>query len=364
MSTEDTKQHESVSDTFTNPKPHHISDTDVWGPPDRNYYIFVVLSILLGFFGLDHFYLRSNETAMKKFLLNIAGLGIWYIWDIIQVLQDGKLVRKEGLNSPFDWIRGIGRGAFMPLPADMTKEERAEAKDKKFEAPKSYVVYTILAVCFGFLGLDKFYLGENWKGFAKLFSTVNIFLFLFGLFWVVWDAFHAIFMTKSILEDGITAPIPFSFLFKKPIDAKTLFKVQPVVEKPEEDSGFGFLSFLRSLYTTFMVPLLQPTVRTAIGSATKLASAGTAAAALGTSLLSQGPGAAAAVAQQVKNDTLQTVQKLAQTQAMMQPPVMQPQAGGGSGDLSSGPGPVLGGALTALLIAGAAKGVSDFLSRR
>jgi hypothetical protein len=207
--------------------------------------------------------------------------------------------------------------------------------------------------------MDKFYLGEHWKGFAKLFSTLNIFLFLFGLFWVVWDAFHAIFMTKSILEEGISAPMPFSFLFKKPIDAASLFKVQPVVEKPEEDSGFlSFLMPLRSLYNTIMVPLLRQPVSVVAGSAAKMASAGTAAASLGTSLLLQGPGAAATLAQQVQGDTLQTVQKLAQAQALMQPPVMQ--AGGGS----SGPGPVLGGAITALLIAGALKGISDFLSKR
>ena len=256
----------------------------------------------------------------------------------------------------------------MPLPADMTKEERDKAKNEKFAAPKSYMVYTILAVCLGFLGLDKFYLGENWKGFAKLFSTLNIFLFLFGLFWVIWDAFHAIFMTKSILEDGITAPIPFSFLFKKPIDAKTLFKVQPVVETPEEESG-GFFSSLTSIvfpwraaYRELVVPLLQPTVGTAIGSATKIASAGTAAAALGTSMLSQGPGAVQQVSQQVQSDTMQTVQRLAQAQQaqQIQQVPLQPQMGGGSG----GPGPVLAGAFTALILAGGLKGLSDFMSKR
>lgn len=351
MSTEDTKQ------TFTSPKPHHISDTDVWGPPDRNYYIFVALTFLLGFFGLDHFYLRSTETAIKKFALNIFGLGIWYIWDILQVIQDGKLIRKEGLNSPFDWIRGIGRGTFLPLPADMPKEERAK-KGGEFAAPKSYIIYTLLAVFLGFLGADKFYLGETWKGITKLFSTLNIFLFLFGLFWVAWDAFHAIFMTKSIMEEGISTPMPFNFWFNKPIDAASLFKVQPVVEKPE-DSGFSLTNILfpiKPLYDQFVVPLLRPPVVSMLGTAGKLASAGTSVGALGTSLLSQGPAAAAQLAQQVQSDTFKQVQQLAQAAEQQR----MPQTGGSL----DGPGPILAGALTALVIAGGLKGVSDFLAKR
>ncbi len=366
MSTKDTttnladKDSPPPQDIFSTPTPHHISDTDVWGAPDRNYYMFVVLTFLLGFFGLDHFYLRSNETALKKFLMNMGGLGFWYIWDILQVLTDGKRIRKEGLNSPFDWIRGIGRGTFVPLPVDGPK---TGGKKTEFAAPKSYIIYTILAVCVGFLGIDKFYLGETWKGVAKLFSTLNIFLFLFGLFWVAWDAFHAIFMTKSIMEKGITTPMPFNFLFKKPIDAAALFKVQPVVEKPEEDSGIlsslpNLASPARALYRELVVPVLQPTVGTAVSSAGKLASAGTAAAALGTSLLAKGPTMAQQVAQQVQADTLQTVQQLAAAKA-----AQITQTGGGSTS-SEGPGPILAGAITALLLAGGIKGISDFLHQR
>jgi TM2 domain-containing membrane protein YozV len=310
----------------------------------------VVLTFLLGFFGLDHFYLRSNETAMKKFLMNVCGLGFWYIWDILQVLQEGKRIRKDGLNSPFDWIRGIGRGTFKPLPVDIKEGAK---KGGEYAAPKSYIIYTLLAVCVGFLGMDKFYLGESWKGFAKLFSTLNIFLFLFGLFWVIWDAFHAIFMTESIMKEGITVPMPFNFFFSKPTDASALFKVQPVVEK-EQDAGLltsllGFIPTPASLYKEFAVPLLQPTVGTVIGTATKLAAAGTAAASLVPSL----PGI---VGQSLVPDTLQTIQGLAQSQQAQQ----TQQTGGGS----EGPGPILAGALTALILAGGLKGVSDFLAKR
>lgn len=207
------------------PTPHHISDVDMWGAPDRNYYVFVALSFILGFFGVDHFYLRSFGTGTQKFLLNIVTLGFWYLYDIVQIMSDGATIRKEGLTSPLDWIRGIGRGTFMggaTHSGGAATQEKASAP----QAKKSYLIYAFLAICLGWLGLDKFYIGEGWQGLAKIFSCFNIFLFLFGWLWVAYDAFFAFFGTKSIMTDGIRPPLPYSFFFKTPT-SPDMFKVRP-----------------------------------------------------------------------------------------------------------------------------------------
>ena len=93
-------QHQSNPQSHTQ---HHVSDVDTWKGSDRNFYIFAILSILFGFIGLDHFYLRSFGTGTQKALTNFATLGLWYWWDIAQVMTQGKKVRTEGLSSPFDW---------------------------------------------------------------------------------------------------------------------------------------------------------------------------------------------------------------------------------------------------------------------
>jgi TM2 domain-containing membrane protein YozV len=200
---------------------HHISDVIFWGDkPDRNYYVFVVLSILFGFVGADHFYLRSYATGTQKFIMNFFTLGLWHWWDIAQIVGDGQKVRTEGLTGPFDWLRGIGRGVFTNLPAE-------GGPATEYAAPKSYLIYTFLAVFFGWLGLDKFYMGTWGQGLLKLISCFNIFLLLFGWLWVLWDAVHAFFLTDSILKDGISPPVPYSMLFTEAISAE-VFKVRKV----------------------------------------------------------------------------------------------------------------------------------------
>ncbi len=363
---------------FAEPVPHHVSDVDTWGHADRNYFVFVALTFLFGLFGVDHMYLRSNSTAFKKLLLNIFGLGIWYFWDIIQVLKDGRTVRQHGLNSPFDWIRGIGRGMFVALPMDggsnsSANKDQKDKKDKKeYAAPKSYFIYTLLAIGLGAFGADKFYLGQTWQGAAKIFSVFNIFLFLFGILWVVWDAVHAYFMTDSILKDGVTAPLPFSWFFS-PVNAD-IFKVTEVKEEPAEKGGWGLpFSFpslpWSGLYKELVVPILQPTVGSAIQNANKVASVATGVAALGNSALASAPGfvgnltgqmeqEAVAAANRTVGTTVEAVQAAAAT--------ANQQTGGGrrGHENGGGPGPIIAGALTAILIAGGLKGTYDFVSKQ
>jgi TM2 domain-containing membrane protein YozV len=204
----------------------HISDIDVWLTPDRNYFIFILLSVFFGFFALDHIYLRSFDTAFQKILYNFFGLGFWYFWDLIQIFTDGTKVSKDGLNGPFDWIQGIGRGVFA----------HGAEKDNDFVPKKSYIIWAFLAIFGGFFALDKFYLGNYWHGVLKLFSVFSIFI-LFGVFWVAWDAFHAFFMTKDVLSGKISLPFPVNLFGLGETDG-TIFLPQ------KSEGGGGLFSWI------------------------------------------------------------------------------------------------------------------------
>ena len=204
--------------------PSHISDIDHWKHPDRNFYVFIILSFVFGFIGLDHFYLRSFGSGMQKFGFNIISLGFWYFWDLIQIVSDGKRVKEEGLTTPFDWIRGIGRGVFEDS-AKKTQEPIQQGGgngSKVMMAKKDIFIYSILTL-FGIFGLDKFYLGEPLQGIAKMLTCFNIFIFLFGWLWVVWDVVKVFIFTDSIMKYGISPPPPYSFIFSTPISGQEMF---------------------------------------------------------------------------------------------------------------------------------------------
>lgn len=62
--------------------------------PARNFKVAFLLSIFLGFYGADRFYLGKNGTALLK-LLTVGGFYLWWIYDFIQ-LGRGLATDNEG----------------------------------------------------------------------------------------------------------------------------------------------------------------------------------------------------------------------------------------------------------------------------
>jgi len=199
----------------------HESDVDTWGGKDRDYYTFVVTSVLLGLMGGDHVYLRSFKTAFLKAFVNLFTFGAWYWWDLSQVLFQKETVLKEGLASPFDWIRNIGRGVFVD-----------PAQTATYVSQKSFVLFGICAVFFGLIGADKFYIGDYAAGVFKLVLCFNLFTFLLGWLWAGWDAWNVVFCEKELLEKGIPPPLGFASVL--PHTDASMFKL---VEKKEGDEA-------------------------------------------------------------------------------------------------------------------------------
>ena len=60
----------------------------------RNYYIALVLSVVVGMLGVDRFYLGKIGTGILK-LITGGGFGIWYIVDIV-LIAVGDMRDKNG----------------------------------------------------------------------------------------------------------------------------------------------------------------------------------------------------------------------------------------------------------------------------
>ena len=283
-----------------------ISDVSYWGGhPDKSYFTFVLLSVLFGLLGVDHFYVRSFHTGILKLIVNLCTFGMWYIWDLLQIIGDGEKVRTTGLTAPFDWVCGIAKGVFIP-----------QGQVQQFTSDKSYLLYAFLAIFFGWFGLDKLYMGNVTQALAKGISVFSFFFTFFGLVWVLWDAVHALFMTRSIVNYGITPPLPYSFVFD-PISFNE-FKV----DKPIGAQSGGFQ--MDDFAPTISVPVLS-----------------------------------------YKKDVQPFIAPYVQTIAqILQPSIKTDTPVQSGGSRSEGPGPAIAGVLTAVIVAGGLKAAYDFLSKR
>lgn len=76
--------------------PEDTAPADTAAARNRSFVLTWLLSLLLGFFGLDRFYTGRYLTGALK-LLSLGGLGIWWIIDLVIVLAGGLRVQRRPL---------------------------------------------------------------------------------------------------------------------------------------------------------------------------------------------------------------------------------------------------------------------------
>jgi TM2 domain-containing membrane protein YozV len=77
---------------MTNAQP--TSTGPVYQPQQRNFYIALILSVIVGGLGVDRFYLGKIGTGILK-LITGGGLGVWYIIDIV-LIATGQMRDQQG----------------------------------------------------------------------------------------------------------------------------------------------------------------------------------------------------------------------------------------------------------------------------
>ena len=129
-----------------------------------------LLSVFLGVFGVDRFYLGYTGLGILK-LVTLGGCGIWALVDMLLIVLK-KLPDAQGL----------------PL---------------RFVAPsqpgeKDWTSALLLAVFLGFLGIDRFYLGYSGLGILKLVTMGGC---------GIWSLIDTILIALNKLPDSTGRPL-------------------------------------------------------------------------------------------------------------------------------------------------------------
>lgn len=170
-----------------------------WGGSWYPYWSLILISILGGLFGLDHIFLRSPVSGFLKFIFNIPTLGLWFFYDLIQILGEKDKVMKYGLSAPIVGALGIGAGMF-------TDNDPTGPRAK---SPFRYLGYLLLT-CLPF-GFDFYLAGDTNGAFARFLTSFIIFLWPIGFIWGLISMFRAFFMPKTLFKEGTYRMFPMTY---------------------------------------------------------------------------------------------------------------------------------------------------------
>jgi len=182
-----------------------VTQGSYWKGAQISYFVYILLTIFLGLFGLDHLALRSPLTAILKLITMVPLLGFWYFYDIAQALGEREYVEKFGIGVPFYGPTGIGAGMFSG-----TKDIPEAPKD--IPGPWRYFAYVLTTCVFLVFPVNKFVLGDYMSGILHILMYILFPLTFIAIAWSFYDVFHVIFKTRGLFEHGVPHMVPASML--------------------------------------------------------------------------------------------------------------------------------------------------------
>jgi TM2 domain-containing membrane protein YozV len=222
-----------------------------WGGPGYSYWMLIVATIFFGFFGLDHFLLRSPLTGVAKFIVNIFGLGLWYFYDLIQILGEKEKVMEHGLTAPLVGPLGIGAGMFT--------DSQPDAKPSR--SPWRYLLY--LALVWLPFGLDSLVAGDT-NGAMVKFATNLMFFITWPIILVSMGTaiYRAYGDPKGLFKEGVDRPFPYNWFMGS--KGHSVLGPTDVPVLKEEQSLIGSLLGVAAPIIQSTVGTVFPTVAPAV----------------------------------------------------------------------------------------------------
>jgi hypothetical protein len=244
-----------ISDTFA------YTRKSFWGGPYYSYWMLIVATIFFGFFGGDHFLLRSPLTGIAKLVVNILGLGLWYFYDLLQILGEKEAVMEHGLTAPLVGSLGIGAGMFVDSQPAATPSR----------SPWRYLLY--LALVWLPFGLDSLVAGDANGAMVKFATNM--------LFFVTWPVilvsmgtaiYRAYGDPGGLFKEGVDRSFPFNWFMNK--KGHSVLGPSDVPIASEEGSFVGSLLGVAAPIIQSTVGVVFPSLAPAVEAAAKTVKVG------------------------------------------------------------------------------------------
>lgn len=215
------------------------------------FYVCLAIFPLTGFFGVDQLLFFSPVTAAQKAFVNIFTLGLWYFYDMMQVLGDRKNVEEYGLSRPLFGPSGLAYQFFNRVTNLFVSSKDDLPQGQGFMSLGFFIAYFM--TIFVPFGLSSFLAGDINGGIAKFILTILFFTIPFLFLWNLFEVSTLLWNPRDTFEKGVPRIPPFTAT----MDLRALatnFTKPSVLEEMGKPTGTIFSRFFSMIFGFFGVP--------------------------------------------------------------------------------------------------------------
>lgn len=208
-----------------------------WQAQQLDYNYYWAFTILLGWFGVDYWYLGAPLTGLLKMIVNTSTFGYWWIYDILNATFNRPTVELFGPTMPFFGTTGCAAGRF--------RQADGSTPQNKLDKHLNYIIYGLVLGCFGIFGGDSYLIGNTFNAFLRLICLVTFIGIPIALVWWIINIYEYVFNPNYFIDDA------WNYLGAAPPDGDPCPSIFTRM--------FGFLKPILGLFFGFQFPLpLEP----------------------------------------------------------------------------------------------------------
>ena len=167
--------------------PSNSSKTANDGEPGQlSYDVFLGLSVLGGFLGLDHLYLRSPFTAFIKFIVNVSFFGVWWLYDALNAFLNRDIIKLFGVGIPGFGPFGIGAGCL--------------SHGKPHTLHMNFFIYSFALGFGGIFGLDSYLVGDITSALFRFLFLISIIGAPIAILWWMYNGLTWLFLPNQVID--------------------------------------------------------------------------------------------------------------------------------------------------------------------
>jgi hypothetical protein len=268
------------------------SRIEFWNKPQFTQSGMWWFTLVFGFFGLHHFYLRSPQTGLIFLILNFISLGYLWAYDMVQLSSSGgyttETLNKHGLAHPWGPL-GLAQGMWkepeksmfpdiLSSPASASASGEGVAKDRdprgtmvggalgsKEEEPPNPLWFLLYALAIPCAPLAQLIAGDTNNAVSRFADLTIIPLgFMFYLFAMLYDYWILFTNPADLLVAGSKRFFPFTYLGMDADGHSSLLTGKSEIKPCPPDSTIKTLLRISVPVIAYVFPGLGKTIQTAL----------------------------------------------------------------------------------------------------